>query len=40
MPKKWGTRAADLGDIFFSDCRVPQSQLLGEKEGQGFVINL
>jgi alkylation response protein AidB-like acyl-CoA dehydrogenase len=34
--EKMGTRAADLGDIFFSDCRVPQSQLLGETEGKGF----
>ena len=34
--EKMGTRAADLGDIFFSDCRIPQSQLLGDKEGQGF----
>jgi acyl-CoA dehydrogenase len=34
--EKMGTRAADLGDIFFSDLRLPRSQLLGTKEGQGF----
>ena len=34
--EKMGTRAADLGDIFLSDCRVPESNLLGGKEGQGF----
>ncbi|MFP3928485.1 MAG: acyl-CoA dehydrogenase family protein [Desulfobacteraceae bacterium] len=34
--EKMGTRAGDLGDIFLSDCRVPESQLLGGKEGQGF----
>lgn len=34
--EKMGTRAADLGDIFLSDCRIPESCLLGGKEGQGF----
>ncbi len=34
--EKMGTRAADLGDIFLSDMRVPVTQLLGNEEGQGF----
>lgn len=34
--KKLGQAAADTSEMFFEDCRVPQSNLLGE-EGKGFV---
>jgi acyl-CoA dehydrogenase len=33
--KKLGWRASDTGELFFEDCRVPASNLLGEA-GQGF----
>ncbi len=35
--KKLGQKAADTSELFFSDCRVPVSNLLGESEGQGFI---
>ena len=35
--KKIGMKSADTSELFFSDCRVPVSTRLGEKEGQGFV---
>ena len=35
--KKLGQGAADTSEMFFEDCRVPQSNLLGEEEGKGFV---
>ena len=34
---KMGQPAADTSELFFEDCRVPQSHLLGEAEGQGFI---
>ncbi|MFK7914634.1 MAG: acyl-CoA dehydrogenase family protein [Pseudomonadales bacterium] len=35
--KKMGQKAADTSELFFSDCRVPVGNRLGEQEGQGFV---
>jgi acyl-CoA dehydrogenase len=35
--KKLGQTAADTSEMFFEDCRVPQSNRLGEAEGQGFI---
>jgi acyl-CoA dehydrogenase len=35
--KKLGQRSADTSELFFQDCRVPVTNLLGDKEGQGFV---
>jgi len=35
--KKMGIRAADVSELYFDDCRVPKTQLLGE-EGKGFKI--
>ncbi len=35
--KKLGQKSADTSELFFSDCRVPISNRLGEEEGQGFV---
>ncbi len=35
--KKMGQEAADTSEMFFSDCRVPVSNGLGEAEGQGFI---
>ncbi len=34
--KKMGQKAADTSELFFSDCRVPASCLLGAEEGKGF----
>lgn len=34
--RKMGQRGAHTADVIFEDCRVPASQLLGGKEGQGF----
>ena len=34
--KKMGLKAADTSELFFEDCRVPVSNRLGEKEGEGF----
>jgi alkylation response protein AidB-like acyl-CoA dehydrogenase len=36
---KLGLRASATGDVIFSNCRLPQSQLLG-KQGEGFVDSL
>jgi alkylation response protein AidB-like acyl-CoA dehydrogenase len=36
---KLGMRASATGEVIFSDCRLPQSQLLG-KPGEGFVDSL
>jgi len=35
--KKMGQQAADTSEMFFSDCRVPAANRLGEAEGTGFV---
>jgi acyl-CoA dehydrogenase len=34
--KKLGWRASDTAELFFEECRVPASNLLGGREGQGF----
>ncbi len=36
---KLGMRASATGEVLFTDCRVPQSQLLG-RQGEGFVDSL
>ncbi len=36
---KLGMRASDTGEVIFSDCKLPASQLLG-KPGEGFVDSL
>jgi alkylation response protein AidB-like acyl-CoA dehydrogenase len=36
---KLGMRASATGEVIFTDCRVPESQLLG-KQGEGFVDSL
>jgi alkylation response protein AidB-like acyl-CoA dehydrogenase len=36
---KLGMRASATGEVIFSDCRLPASQMLG-KEGEGFVDSL
>lgn len=33
---KMGQHASHTSDVFFDDCRIPASALLGEEEGQGF----
>ena len=33
---KMGQKAADTSELFFSDCRVPATSLLGAEEGKGF----
>jgi acyl-CoA dehydrogenase len=35
--KKLGLKSADTSELFFSDCRVPVSNRLGEEEGRGFI---
>lgn len=35
--EKIGLKEADTSELFFSDLRVPASNLLGEEEGQGFI---
>ncbi len=35
--KKLGQASADTSELFFEDCRVPQSSLLGDEEGRGFI---
>ena len=35
--KKLGQHSADTSELFFEDCRVPQSNRLGEEEGKGFI---
>jgi len=34
--KKMGQKAADTSELFFSDCRVPVTNLIGDEEGKGF----
>ncbi len=34
--KKMGQHASHTSNVFFDDCRVPASALLGDEEGQGF----
>ncbi len=34
--KKMGQQGAHICDVVFVDCRIPQSALLGDEEGQGF----
>ncbi len=34
---KLGQSAADTSEMFFEDCRVPQSHRLGDEEGRGFI---
>ena len=36
---KMGMRASATGEVLFSDCRVPDSQLLG-RQGEGFIDSL
>jgi alkylation response protein AidB-like acyl-CoA dehydrogenase len=36
---KLGMRASDTGEVIFTDCKLPESQLLG-KPGEGFVDSL
>ena len=35
--KKLGQKSADTSELFFSDCRVPLANRLGDDEGKGFV---
>ena len=35
--KKLGLEANDTSELFFEDCRVPEANLLGGAEGQGFI---
>jgi len=35
--KKLGMQSADTSELFFEDCRVPVTSLLGGEEGRGFV---
>ena len=35
--KKLGQKAQDTSELFFDDVKVPQTNLLGSEEGQGFV---
>lgn len=34
---KIGMKGQDTSELFFEDCRVPQGNLLGAEEGQGFI---
>jgi acyl-CoA dehydrogenase len=34
--KKLGLKAADTSELFFEDCRVPLTNLLGTEQGRGF----
>ena len=36
VDKKMGQRGAHTADVIFENCRVPASQLMGNREGQGF----
>jgi acyl-CoA dehydrogenase len=36
VDKKMGQRGAHTADVIFENCRVPASQIIGLKEGQGF----
>jgi alkylation response protein AidB-like acyl-CoA dehydrogenase len=33
---KVGNRSAETGELLFEECRIPKSNLVGEKEGKGF----
>lgn len=35
--KKMGMKSADTSELFFEDCRVPATHVLGGEEGKGFV---
>jgi acyl-CoA dehydrogenase len=35
--KKLGLKSADTSELYFSDCRVPVGNRLGEEEGKGFI---
>ena len=35
--KKLGMKGQDTSELFFENVRVPQANLLGEQEGQGFI---
>ncbi len=35
--EKLGMHSADTSEMFFEDCRVPQTALLGDAEGKGFI---
>jgi alkylation response protein AidB-like acyl-CoA dehydrogenase len=35
--KKVGNRSSETGELFFEDCRVHRSQMIGEREGGGFA---
>ena len=35
--KKLGQSSADTSEMFFEDCRVPQTNRLGDEEGRGFI---
>ena len=35
--EKLGMHSADTSEMFFEDCRVPQTALLGDEEGKGFI---
>ncbi len=35
--KKMGMKSADTSELFFEDCRVPVTHVLGGEEGKGFV---
>src|SRR6266567_830629 len=36
---KLGLRASDTGEVVFTDCRLPEAQMVG-KQGEGFVDSL
>jgi acyl-CoA dehydrogenase len=36
VDRKMGQRGAHTSDVIFEDCRVPATQLIGEREGVGF----
>ena len=38
--KKLGMKGQDTSELFFENVRVPQANLLGEQEGQGFILSL
>jgi len=34
--EKVGNRSAETGELFFEDCRIPATNMIGDKEGAGF----
>jgi alkylation response protein AidB-like acyl-CoA dehydrogenase len=34
--EKVGNRSAETGELLFDDCRIPASNMIGDKEGKGF----